>query len=280
MREDIRTIDLKVCIDSMTKLDYVQEIYLFGSRAYRTGSLRSDIDILIYAPDGVRQSDADELFEFENALDIFETVDKKHARSLVNDSRIRWDDLLHKIDAVLLWDRNHGYADSINQFKDMKLLREYEYQKTCTEIYTRIEKEFYAQFDHDAIFMIMPFADEYRPIYDRIKDYMNKKGYKVIRADERKFMSEIWSNVRLYLECCKRAIVLFPKTDDNRYNANVALEMGYMMSRGTPILLIKEKGEFKLFSDIGSVMYEEYDSGNLDSDLLRIMDSWIKSDLR
>ena len=29
----------------------ILEIYLFGSRAYKTGSLRSDIDLLVYSAD-------------------------------------------------------------------------------------------------------------------------------------------------------------------------------------------------------------------------------------
>lgn len=291
MRDDIRTLDLKSAITPITKFEGVEEIYLFGSRAYKTGSVRSDIDILVYAPSGVNQTDADEAFGKECALDIFETVDKINARSLVNDSRISRTDLINKLDAVLVWSKDSDFLPKVDEFSDMKLLLEYDFKKTNLPVISANESAFYKEFGRYAIFMIMPFAEKYKDVYKKIKDYMNIKGYKVVRADDKWFLPDVWPNVKLYLECCKKAVALFTDTPKKKssflfkhkgdqYNANVALEVGYMMSKGGSVLMLKEKGVARLFSDIQSVMYEEIDLSKLDKDIPRILDAWIDRDLK
>ena len=52
-RPDVRTIDLKKYIKKISQIENVLEIYLFGSRAFKTGCLTSDIDILIYYENGI-----------------------------------------------------------------------------------------------------------------------------------------------------------------------------------------------------------------------------------
>ena len=277
-RHDVKTVCLKECIQPITESDNVEEIYLFGSRAYKTCSFRSDIDVLIYAPKGISQYEANKWFERENALDVFESVDKINARSLVNDSRITRKNLINKLDAVLVWSKEKGFTNEVDQFSDMKILKYHRFEKSILPTTLPNTEEFQLEYGEDAIFMIMPFKTEYKTIYQKIKTYMGAQGYKVIRADEKWFLTDVWPNVRLYLECCKRAIALFP--NEPKYNANVALEVGYMMCKGSPVLLLKEKGDFLLFSDIISRMFEEYDLSKLDEDLERILDSWIKRGLK
>ena len=57
-RDDIRTIFLKEHIDKIARINNVLEIYLFGSRAFKTGCKSSDIDILIYHRDGMYSRNA------------------------------------------------------------------------------------------------------------------------------------------------------------------------------------------------------------------------------
>lgn len=50
-------INLKDIIDELiTRLADVESIYMFGSRAYNTGSARSDLDLIIYANSDVKHS--------------------------------------------------------------------------------------------------------------------------------------------------------------------------------------------------------------------------------
>lgn len=62
--------------------------YMFGSRKDRTGSIRSDVDILIPVDRSISQAQAIEIWELEPYLDIFQ-LSRGIAKSLVNESEIR-----------------------------------------------------------------------------------------------------------------------------------------------------------------------------------------------
>lgn len=95
----------------------IQEIYLFGSRAYNTGSLRSDIDLLAFS-DGnpIPQSEINAWLPFAYPLvDLFWTYDKQIAQSAANGSAIRcreeYKDIIDQIDAIKLWDTQNGFME-------------------------------------------------------------------------------------------------------------------------------------------------------------------------
>lgn len=94
----------------------IEQIYLFGSRAYNTGSLRSDCDLLVrIAPTKITR--ASDLRDFSlsqcPALDFFLCADAR-ATSCSNDSFVyaaTFEELILKLDAVALWTRSGGFTD-------------------------------------------------------------------------------------------------------------------------------------------------------------------------
>ena len=81
------------------------DAYLFGSRRYRTGSIRSDIDILIFLDGRITESQAREIWELEPYLDIFQNI-SGNAQSIVNESVIvapDWRELIQMLDAIPLY---------------------------------------------------------------------------------------------------------------------------------------------------------------------------------
>ncbi|PDT76601.1 hypothetical protein [Bradyrhizobium sp. C9] len=94
----------------------ISELYLFGSRQYGTGSLRSDCDILLRAePDAdVKQSRLrDFALEKCPALDFFLCTEAR-AVSAANDSFVyapTFKELVTRLDAVRLWTRRSGFED-------------------------------------------------------------------------------------------------------------------------------------------------------------------------
>lgn len=94
----------------------IDSLYLFGSRAYGTGSTRSDCDILVgVAPgDHVRSSDLRD-FSMQQcpALDFFIAAGG-HAVSCMNDSYVyadSFDELARRLDAILLWSKASGFQN-------------------------------------------------------------------------------------------------------------------------------------------------------------------------
>ncbi|WP_296261884.1 nucleotidyltransferase family protein [uncultured Phocaeicola sp.] len=226
-RPDVRVINLKDLIRPLTQIDTIKEIYIFGSRAYNTGSLRSDIDILVYAPDGVTQYEIAQIIKKEKALDIFETTNKIEARSFANDSRLRRDDLVKTLDALLLWEREDGFKEeALCHFQTINILRDYNFKMSCMPSCSKSEEEFFKTFGYSAVFVIMPFIDTLDSIYQTIEKTLKEHKMIAVRADIKEFSDDLWGNVSTYLNCCVAAIAVFNKfnSEEDIYNPNVALE--------------------------------------------------------
>lgn len=276
-RFDVRILKLVDLIKPLINIPNIEEIYLFGSRVYGTGSLRSDIDILIYAPKGVRHDDILPIIENENVLDIFETTTKKEARSFANDSRLLRENLIVTIDAKLLWSRLEGYVeDNLDIFDEQRCLLNYDYKMSVMPTYTKEEERFYEIYGKNSIFIIMPFHSEYDIIYTTITKYFKTKGITAVRASEIEFSENLWENIKVYLESCNTAIAIFTKESNNAFNPNVALEVGYMMSKGCKICLLKDNRLEKLPSDLIEKLYKQYDSSDIENSIPPLLESWCR----
>ena len=278
MRHDIRRLNLKPIIEEIAKIENVEEIYIFGSRAYETGSVRSDIDLLVYAPKAQIDAEIEEIMDAEKALDIFETTDKTQANSFANGSFIRRENLIQKLDAICLWTRKDGFTTEVDNFKSLTLLKDRYPEMTRLPIYSKDAGRFYDKYGPDAVFIIMPFAKDYDKLYLCIQRYLKSVGMTAVRADEYKFSEHVWQNIEIYLECCKRAVALFPYTSER--NPNVALEVGYMLAKGGRICLLKDDRVEKLFSDIASIMYNNYNESSYEKDISDALDKWIANDFK
>ena len=275
-REDVRRINLRELVYKISEIDKIEEIYIFGSRGYETGSLRSDIDILVYAPSGLRRDEVMPIMEEEEALDIFKTTNKTEAESFANDSWLKRDDIVADLDAKLLWSRTNGESTLLERYKEIMVLRDIDFKMSYMPMYSDAEMKFYEKYGHNAIFVIMPFREELNKVYEIIKDIFASKGYSAIRADEKEFTNDLWENVRVYLECCNVAVAVFDKNDQDSYNPNVAIEVGYMLSKGNKVCLLKDKKLPKLPSDLISKMYKEYDSDDVEGTLPEQLGLWIR----
>lgn len=276
IRDDVRLINLRDLIYKISKINNVKEIYIFGSRAYETGSLRSDIDILVYAPDGLRRDEIMPIIEMEKALDIFKTTNKIEAESFANDSWIRRDDIVAILDAKLLWSKEKGESSLMDRYQEIKVQRDIDFKMSYIPSYSDEEIKFYKTYGNHAVFVIMPFREKLKIVYDIIQSVFAKNGYIAIRANEKLFTDDLWNNVKVYLDCCKVAVAIFDKNDQDSYNPNVALEVGYMLAKGNKVCLLKDCKLPKLPSDLISRMYMEYDSDKIETTLPQQLELWIR----
>ncbi len=108
----IKTFDLAEIATSLgNAFPGIDELWLFGSRRYRTRSPRSDIDIVIRCTDHIRPADLRAYSDMNcPALDLFLAHDGK-AISVVNESSVEAKDfgqLVQRLEAVLFWSRLRG----------------------------------------------------------------------------------------------------------------------------------------------------------------------------
>lgn len=108
--------DLRKTIELLTdRFAAIQDIYVFGSRRYVTGSPRSDVDLLIRATENIKAGDLrDFSLEHGPALDLF-LAHGGAATSCANESHVSatsFDELVAKLDAVHLWARAEGFKEA------------------------------------------------------------------------------------------------------------------------------------------------------------------------
>lgn len=122
----------KILEHVVSRLHGVEAIYLFGSRAHRSGSLRSDIDLLVYSKEQLDLATALTLQDDIPPLDIFRSRDMRFAESVVNGSTIRARfpmSLKTTLSAILLWDRRDGLSKAF-QYWDQETRIDIKFVKT------------------------------------------------------------------------------------------------------------------------------------------------------
>ena len=126
--------DLALLAENLAhEIPEISEIYLFGSRARGTKSIRSDVDVLVVATKHIQPRLLRE-FSLKNceALDLF-VVDGGKATSSQNESFIEADDqqsLLSLLGALKIWSRAGGRAKANIEWR-FKVRQGVEYPATA-----------------------------------------------------------------------------------------------------------------------------------------------------
>lgn len=108
---EYKEIILEDVLSEIINTGKIESIYLFGSRAYKTNSTRSDIDIILYGKE-VDHVFAKRFYQKYKFLDIF-IGDKNVISSPINQSTIKrkskFKSLLKQLEALKLWDKKRGF---------------------------------------------------------------------------------------------------------------------------------------------------------------------------
>ncbi|OLT44656.1 hypothetical protein BJF86_11940 [Serinicoccus sp. CNJ-927] len=127
------------------------------------------------------------------------------------------------------------------------------------------------------VFVMMRFANtpQHDEIYQTVRDALAARGMTAVRADDRDYTGELWSNIEVYLRGCKYGVAVFDIIEQQDFNPNVALELGYMMGRGKRTLLLKDRRLPALPADVVHRLYREFDSYAIRESVQREVDRWI-----
>ena len=113
---------------------------------------------------------------------------------------------------------------------------------------------------HKLGFLIMRFdaIKPYHRIVDTIKQTGHKLGVEIVRADEHEFHADLWGNVRTFLHGCSFGIAVYERIKSEEPNANVGLEVGYLMAMGKPVLLLKDESLETIQTDLAGKLYKPF----------------------
>ena len=136
------------------------------------------------------------------------------------------------------------------------------------------------------VFIMMPYVQEkderYEDIEQVIKSVLKKEGFRAWLASDMTLSPNLWDNVVCFMLGCKYGISIFARIErdyqieTDEFNPNVSLELGFMLSRGKEVLILKDCALPKLPTDLLGYLYTEFDLNQVKRQLPRKIRKWIK----
>jgi hypothetical protein len=131
------------------------------------------------------------------------------------------------------------------------------------------------------VFVMMRFIDspQMNEIYGAIRETCSVYGFHAVRADDRDYTGELWSNIEVYMTCCHYGVAVFEDIDRRDFNPNVSLELGYMLGRRKRSLILKEQRLPNLPADVVHRLYKPFDMFAINESVSREVRRWLEVDL-
>ncbi|HEX9973116.1 MAG TPA: hypothetical protein VGD14_13680 [bacterium] len=126
-------------------------------------------------------------------------------------------------------------------------------------------------------FIVMQFGitPAHARIVEAIKSVLRRNDIVALRADDKEYHNDLYYNVLTYIYRCNFSICIFDRIESDQFNPNVALEVGYLLSLGKPICLLKDKTLKALPTDLVGKLYKEFDPQSPESDIEKELTKWL-----
>ncbi|HZX16189.1 MAG TPA: TIR domain-containing protein [Pseudomonas sp.] len=128
-------------------------------------------------------------------------------------------------------------------------------------------------------FLIMSFRETpfHREVHAALRKILSQHGFNLLRADDRAYSDDVLSNIETYIFGSKFAFSVHDRIENENHNANVSLEIGYLMGQGKHVCLLKEQSVNSLPSDLQGRLYVSFSMFNIESSLAIAVEGWLKS---
>ena len=110
-------------------------------------------------------------------------------------------------------------------------------------------------------FIMMQFGKTkaHDEIVKAIKSVLDDCGLIGVTANDKQYHNDLFPNVMTYLYGCGFGIAVFERIEDEEFNPNVSLEVGYMFALRKLVCLLKDKTLKTLQTDLIGKLYKEFD---------------------
>ena len=116
-------------------------------------------------------------------------------------------------------------------------------------------------------------------IHHAIRQALEERGFDPIRADDRDYTGELWTNIEVCMIGSRLGIAVFEDIEERQFNPNVSLELGYMLGRARRCLILKEERLPSLPADVIHRLYKTFDMFNIEESVRAEVLRWIDIDL-
>ncbi len=111
-----------------------------------------------------------------------------------------------------------------------------------------------------------------------LRKVLSEYNLNPVRADDKNYSSDrtLWGNVCIYMLCCNYGIALLDDRNADEFNANVALEYGFMRALNRQTLLLADKGFSNLMSVVIGTLREKFDIADIEPTLRPALENWLR----
>jgi hypothetical protein len=127
-------------------------------------------------------------------------------------------------------------------------------------------------------FIMMRFGETsaHKDIVESLRSELAKHGITGLRADDKGYHDDLLSNILTYVYGCGFGIAVFERIEQDEFNPNVALEVGYMMALRKPLLLLKDRTLDNLHADLIGKLYKKFDPQNISKSVGPEVQRWLR----
>ncbi len=132
------------------------------------------------------------------------------------------------------------------------------------------------------VFIMMRFATTppLGLVHSTIKSTLSARGLHGVRADDRDYTGDVWSNIELYMALSRYGIAVFEDVGRRDFNPNVSLELGYMLGQKKRVLLLKEQTLPTMPSDVVHKLYRSWNAFDVEKTVDAQVGHWFDNDIR
>ncbi len=126
-------------------------------------------------------------------------------------------------------------------------------------------------------FILMQFRNTkaHEQIAQAIREGLAAHGIAGIRADEKEYHEDLFPNVVTYMHGCGMGVAVFERIEEENFNPNVSLELGYMYAMRKPLCLLKDRTLTALHTDLMGKLYREFDPYDPDGTIPPQLSRWL-----
>ena len=129
-----------------------------------------------------------------------------------------------------------------------------------------------------AAFIIMRFGETkaHTGIFNGVKNALGAHGIEAVRANDKQYHDDLFNNVLTYMHGCGFAIAVYERIEEESFNPNISLEVGYMLALRKPVCILKDRTLKTLHSDIMGKLYRAFDPLDPAGTIPNELTSWLR----
>lgn len=126
-------------------------------------------------------------------------------------------------------------------------------------------------------FIMMQFGSSsaHDRILGGIRSALDPHGMVALRADDKQYHDDLYFNILTYVHGCRFGIAVFERIEEDSFNPNVSLEVGYMMGLGKSVCFLKDKTLRTVHTDLVGKLYRSFDPQNPEGTIPAVLLAWM-----